>query len=293
MLFAVWAPERRSRDKGVCFFGQLNCCMRFHVVHTSMSERYVNTYAPPQTDCSPNLGLSIPPEAYDFNFIFPVCKLKSNRVELRPFVVSHKKRLSQMLIEINTAAFFACQAVVGRDSANFDWSAECTQWFQLIWEDAHVARGSQQTRSCRLMLSCAIFRKLIICKAHLIYAIYSGPVGAVYGPTDPADYKFAGTTGLLNCSKENKCAEIGYLIVLPEFQVIYLPHSRHWNPWSQMICCCTLADCPNREPMSILIKLAFCCIMHWMFHLRAVWDWGGVLGWQKQRIPNLKTPHLG
>lgn len=48
---------------------------------------YKNTYKPPTP---PDLEdvMSIPPEEYDFNFVFDVKPLRTDRVELRPFVVS-------------------------------------------------------------------------------------------------------------------------------------------------------------------------------------------------------------
>jgi hypothetical protein len=53
---------------------------------------YKNTYKPPMP---PDLEdvMSIPPEEYDFNFVFDVKPLRTDRVELRPFVVSQMTRL--------------------------------------------------------------------------------------------------------------------------------------------------------------------------------------------------------
>ena len=51
---------------------------------------YVNAYAPPEgPETIPgDVHATTHVEQYDFNFIFPVIDLKSDRVELRPFIVS-------------------------------------------------------------------------------------------------------------------------------------------------------------------------------------------------------------
>lgn len=58
---------------------------------------YKNTYKPVN---QPEVGdvMSITPEDYDFNFVFPVQALRTDRIELRPFVVSW------MLISSSTCA---------------------------------------------------------------------------------------------------------------------------------------------------------------------------------------------
>jgi hypothetical protein len=47
---------------------------------------YKNTYKVP---AAPTLDevVPVPPENYDFNYVFPVVLLRTDRVELRPFVV--------------------------------------------------------------------------------------------------------------------------------------------------------------------------------------------------------------
>ena len=50
---------------------------------------YINTYKPPTPDLDGSAVLRVPAEEYYFNFVFPVTKLSSDRVELRPFVVCH------------------------------------------------------------------------------------------------------------------------------------------------------------------------------------------------------------
>ena len=49
---------------------------------------YKNSYQPNKTPVDGAAALKVPPEDYDFNFVFPVSVLSSDRVELRPFVVS-------------------------------------------------------------------------------------------------------------------------------------------------------------------------------------------------------------
>lgn len=49
---------------------------------------FTNTYKAPSTEVEHNCHLDTKPEDYDFNFMFDVKTLRSDRVELRPFVVS-------------------------------------------------------------------------------------------------------------------------------------------------------------------------------------------------------------
>jgi hypothetical protein len=48
---------------------------------------YKNTYKPTAGNLDVSGIMSISPEDYDFNFVFDVRKLQTDRVELRPFVV--------------------------------------------------------------------------------------------------------------------------------------------------------------------------------------------------------------
>lgn len=52
-------------------------------------ECFKNAYTPPSTEHSyeKDIHLHTPPEEYDFNYVFPVKTLRSDRVELRPLVV--------------------------------------------------------------------------------------------------------------------------------------------------------------------------------------------------------------
>jgi hypothetical protein len=49
---------------------------------------HLNTYKPPQVTISPDEHRNTPAEEYDHHFYWPVETLSSDRVELRPFVVS-------------------------------------------------------------------------------------------------------------------------------------------------------------------------------------------------------------
>lgn len=50
---------------------------------------YVNNYKAPSADIPRDCHLHTPPEEYDHNYIFEVKPLQSDRVEMRPFIVSH------------------------------------------------------------------------------------------------------------------------------------------------------------------------------------------------------------
>jgi hypothetical protein len=52
-----------------------------------MSKVYKNTYTPPKVEIS-DYHPETPEDEYDHNFVFEVKALKSERVELRPFIVS-------------------------------------------------------------------------------------------------------------------------------------------------------------------------------------------------------------
>lgn len=49
---------------------------------------YLNSYQHPTRTLPKDIHLSTPPDEYDFNYVFEVKELKSDRVELRPLVVS-------------------------------------------------------------------------------------------------------------------------------------------------------------------------------------------------------------
>jgi hypothetical protein len=52
-----------------------------------MNKVYKNTYTPPKVEIN-DYHPDTPEDEYDHNFVFEVKALKSERVELRPFIVS-------------------------------------------------------------------------------------------------------------------------------------------------------------------------------------------------------------
>lgn len=54
----------------------------------SSIHNYKNTYAPSPPSIPRDVHLHTPPDAYDFNYVGEVRALASDRVELRPYVVS-------------------------------------------------------------------------------------------------------------------------------------------------------------------------------------------------------------
>lgn len=56
-------------------------------------DTFLNTYKPPSVQpLEKDLHLKTPPEEYDFNYVFEVKTLRSDRVELRPYVVSSPRQ---------------------------------------------------------------------------------------------------------------------------------------------------------------------------------------------------------
>ena len=52
---------------------------------------YLNTYKAPESTVDPDVHKDTPVEQYDLNYAFEVKPLKSDRVELRPYVVCQTK----------------------------------------------------------------------------------------------------------------------------------------------------------------------------------------------------------
>jgi hypothetical protein len=53
------------------------------------TEVFVNNYKAPETSISKGIHGDTPIEKYDFNYCFDIKTLRSDRVELRPFLVRH------------------------------------------------------------------------------------------------------------------------------------------------------------------------------------------------------------
>jgi len=53
------------------------------------AEVFVNKYKAPETNIAKGIHGDTPVEEYDFNYCFDIKTLRSDRVELRPFLVRH------------------------------------------------------------------------------------------------------------------------------------------------------------------------------------------------------------
>ncbi|ORX37319.1 acyl-CoA N-acyltransferase [Kockovaella imperatae] len=142
---------------------------------------YLNQYTPPQAPRE--VYGDTPLEDYDQNFVFPPKVLRSDRVELRPFVPS-----------------LHAQALAEGVSAN----PEVMEWLPYRCETLDDAR---------LFIE-SMFRSQ---PSALYHAIYSAPPGV--DPTPPVDeWKIAGFLGIINASAKDATAEPGFIIIFPKYQ---------------------------------------------------------------------------
>jgi hypothetical protein len=58
-------------------------------LYTMSAEVFVNKYKAPETSILKGIHGDTPIEKYDFNYCFDIKTLRSDRVELRPFLVRH------------------------------------------------------------------------------------------------------------------------------------------------------------------------------------------------------------
>ncbi|RSH91026.1 hypothetical protein EHS25_010202 [Saitozyma podzolica] len=144
---------------------------------------YLNTYQRSPATFAPDAHLTTPPETYDYNFVFPVKLLSSDRVELRPFVPS----VHAQLLYDGIAKY-----------------PEVTRWLPM--QDGSF--------SDVLALAETMRRN----PATLMHAIYTDAPGPDTPKTDPKDYVFAGVMSCINASYDDMTAEPGYIIILPPFQ---------------------------------------------------------------------------
>ncbi|KAK4687051.1 hypothetical protein P7C73_g3067, partial [Tremellales sp. Uapishka_1] len=144
---------------------------------------YVNNYKP--SDPLPrDLHLHTPPEEYDFNSCFPVVLLRSDRVELRPYVPSlHAQLLLDGILENPEIDDYL--------TTSFKELNDVLVWSETV---------------CRLPIS------------SLFYAIYTDQPGPDTPPTDPKDYVFAGVFGQINSSVPNATSEPGWIRIMKPFQ---------------------------------------------------------------------------
>ena len=61
-------------------------CTSHSILAEAMSKTYKNSYTPPKAVID-DYHETTPDEEYDHNFVFEVKALRSDRVELRPFIV--------------------------------------------------------------------------------------------------------------------------------------------------------------------------------------------------------------
>lgn len=86
--------------------------LQLHHYTYEMTEVFVNKYKATEASIPKGIHESTPLEEYDFNYCFEIKTLRSDRVELRPFLVrtSAFHCLDQLTYLI---AFYPCQAVMG------------------------------------------------------------------------------------------------------------------------------------------------------------------------------------
>ncbi|OCF73740.1 hypothetical protein I204_05584 [Kwoniella mangroviensis CBS 8886] len=144
---------------------------------------YRNTYKPPKVDVPRDVHIQTAPEEYDFNYCFEVKDLRSDRVELRPFVPSLHAQL--FYDEVSKCAP--------------DFTAWLIDWNSvedvLVWAETIIR--SQPSA--------------------LAYAIYTAPPGSDQ-VVDPDDYEFAGMISMINSDAANMTSEPGWICILEKYQ---------------------------------------------------------------------------
>ncbi|KAK1925777.1 acyl-CoA N-acyltransferase [Papiliotrema laurentii] len=142
---------------------------------------YLNQYTPPATPIPKGCHLDTPADQYDHNYVFPVTKLSSDRLEMRPFIPSEH---AQLLFE-------GLQAYPET----------------LRWISVHVPRTLDDV----LELVERMFRRN---PESMLYAIFSAPKP----DARPDEYVFAGMLALICSSPSHLSIEPGWIIILPPFQ---------------------------------------------------------------------------
>ncbi|WVQ73130.1 hypothetical protein IAR50_002694 [Cryptococcus sp. DSM 104548] len=145
---------------------------------------YINSYTPPPSPVIPSdVHLHTPPDEYDFNYVFEVKQLKSDRLELRPMVSSlHAKLYFEGVNKYPEV---------------------------LKWMGISPPRSLEET----LVLIERIWRTP---SDSLAYAIFTEPPGSTT-KVDPKDYVYAGSIAIINSSSSQMIAEPGYVTILPPF----------------------------------------------------------------------------
>ncbi|WWD18583.1 hypothetical protein CI109_103036 [Kwoniella shandongensis] len=144
---------------------------------------YLNKYTLPSPEIPRDIHRNTPVEEYDFNYVFDVVPLKSDKVELRPLVPSLH---AQLLFD------------------GIQKHPEVLQWlgikpFQSV-EDVLVWMET----TCRLPID------------SLFFAIFTEPPHSETR-VDPKDYVFAGVIGMINSNYQAMISEPGYITILTPF----------------------------------------------------------------------------
>lgn len=146
---------------------------------------YLNTYKAPESTVSPDVHKDTPVEQYDFNYAFEVTPLKSNRVELRPYVPSLHAQLLFDGVRANPEIL--------------KWLGT-TEWQSLsdtlVWSE----------KTCRAPTSA------------LFYAVFTGPLDPDAPPVPPEEWSFAGVMGIIDSSYVDSTAEIGWIMIMKPYQ---------------------------------------------------------------------------
>ncbi|WRT67896.1 uncharacterized protein IL334_004870 [Kwoniella shivajii] len=145
---------------------------------------YVNKYSKGSSP-SRDIHSTTPIDEYDFNYVFEVKDLASDRVELRPIVPSLH---AQTILD------------------GYTKSPEVLRWLGfspfkdlgdvLVWLEG-TNRSAPDT---------------------LLHAIFTEPLSTPKGSkVDPKDYVFAGIIGMIASNYQAMICEPGYIMILPEF----------------------------------------------------------------------------
>ncbi|WVO18989.1 uncharacterized protein IAS62_000265 [Cryptococcus decagattii] len=145
---------------------------------------YLNSYQHPTRNLPKDIHLNTSPDEYDFNYVFEVKELKSDRVELRPLVPS----LHAQLIYDGVTKY-----------------PEVLRWLGVKpFEDLGDVLVWIET-TCRAPSDSQFF------------AIFTKPLGSQNQKVASEDYEFAGMIGMINSNYQAMISEPGYITILPPF----------------------------------------------------------------------------
>ncbi|WRT64075.1 uncharacterized protein IL334_001003 [Kwoniella shivajii] len=145
---------------------------------------YLNNYKPQKAVLPKDVHLHTAPEDYDLNFCFEVKELRSNRVELRPFIPS-------LHAQLLTDGVSRC-------------GSDLLKWLHADWYSLEGTLAWAET----------VIRSQ---PSAMAFAIYTAPTGSDT-PVDPKDYEFAGTISMINSDVANMTSEPGWICILDKFQ---------------------------------------------------------------------------